>query len=112
MTSYEIFGPLANNQEHVLELWPKAFKQYLKLLGFNKAARKEMFHWMEHGLNWEKLHETEDDKAMSLKDLRKHFYNDIFYCSDRMCMDRLMRIHWLYWRIIERIKTIEERIAQ
>lgn len=53
--------------------------------------------------NWERIWETDDDKAMPFEDLFNETCCEIAYCSDRMSWDRFMRINWRYQRLKDRM---------
>jgi len=79
-----------------LKYWKPLFVLVLLRWGFNTKSAKKLFEFGEYGHNWEKLHETEEEKKKTLEEKLKDFYGYIGYCSDRMGFDRLFRIHFIY----------------
>ncbi len=56
--------------------------------------------------NWKKMWLTEEEKAENAESISTALIGDIFYCSDRMSWDRLVRINWQYQRLLKRIIAI------
>ena len=46
--------------------------------------------------NWNHLWMTDDEKKKPVNEWLNDFMADVFYCSDRWSLDRLMRCHWMY----------------
>lgn len=53
--------------------------------------------------NWKKMWLTEEEKSENAESISTALIGDIFYCSDRMSWDRLVRINWQYQRLLKRI---------
>ena len=75
--------------------WHEIFSKVCRLLGFNKSAAKILWNQLAHG-NWEHLHETDEERNRSTDEWLDAFSSDVFYCSDRWTLDRLMRCHWQF----------------
>ncbi len=58
--------------------------------------------------NWEKLWPTSEEKTMPTDEICRVFIWDIYYCSDRMSWDRLVRINWQYHRLLRRMEEENE----
>ena len=54
--------------------------------------------------NWKKMWLTAEEENESDEDICVGLLGDIFYCSDRMSWDRLVRINWQYQRLLKRIR--------
>lgn len=79
----------------VTDDWHKVFISVCKHLGINKRSADVLFEQMCMG-NWEHLHQTDGEKVISVDDWFSRFLWDVFYCSDRWSIDRLMRCHWYF----------------
>ena len=75
--------------------WHEIFSHVCKLLGFNKSATKILWKELAYG-NWTHLHETDEERNRSADEWLDAFSIDMFYCSDRWSLDRLMRCHWQF----------------
>lgn len=71
-----------------------------------KEAIRWFFRYACWG-NWEKIHETDEEKKITINELAQDLVDEIFYCSDRWSWDRLLRTHWIYQRIKLRTKYLE-----
>ena len=79
----------------VEEYWHRTFNCVAKRLGFNKATRRILWDDLVMG-NWERLHQTDEERHMTSDEWLDKLYWDVFYCSDRWSLDRLTRCHWMY----------------
>lgn len=79
----------------VRERWHRTFCCVARLLGFNRATTRILWEDLVHG-NWERLHQTDEERLLSPDSWLGKLRDDVFYCSDRWCLDRLTRCHWLY----------------
>ena len=52
--------------------------------------------------NWERLHLTSVEKVLDADVFADELLDDLWYSSDRWSWDRVLRIQWLYQRVIER----------
>ena len=59
--------------------------------------------------NWERMHETNAEKALGAKDYAELLRGDVWYCSDRWSWDRVIRVQWLYKRLRDRV---EEEVCE
>lgn len=78
---------------HDLQKWEHFLDKYLVAKGWEPKARKQFIEMGDGGFNYRLLH---------IKTDYKDFYDDVFYCSDRMHIDRLLRCHIQYRTIIKR----------
>ena len=53
--------------------------------------------------NWQRLWLTDEDKTISASAFAVKLVGEVFYASDRMSWDRLLRINWLYLRLKEKL---------
>lgn len=75
--------------------WRKLFIYICqKEFGFSKRNAQYMFDELGHS-NWNYL-PAASDEAKTENDLLGSFLSDVFYCSDRWSLDRLLRCHWKY----------------
>ena len=81
--------------EGVERRWHQAFNCVLAYFDVPKKARG--FFWEELVVgNWDRLHQTEEEKKLKAADWAEKLRWEVFYCSDRWSVDRLCRCHWLY----------------
>lgn len=81
-----------NNIDNIIEIrseWHHLFDLILYYFGFNKKARYEMWR----SLYAEKRYGEENATVNELFD---NFSYYLSYCSDRWCLDRIMRTHWKF----------------
>lgn len=84
----------------VMEDYPKMMRKVLRHeFGLSKNAAKEFVDTACEG-NWLKLHETDVERETSSEVYAKMILGDIHYCSDRWGWDRILRIQWLYRRLV------------
>ena len=57
--------------------------------------------------NWQRMHETHIEANVDADVYAKELLGDVFYCSDRWSWDRVIRVQWLYQRIVERLRSKE-----
>lgn len=67
---------------------------------------KSLFRDLGYG-NWEHLWETDGEKQKTIDELCETLRWEVFYCSDRMTWDRLLRTHWIWQRIQDRLRMEE-----
>lgn len=85
--------------------WHEIFSHVCRILGFNKSATKILWNELAYG-NWKHLHETDEERSKSAEEWLDDFSSDVFYCSDRWSLDRLMRCHWQFRQWKRRIKAV------
>lgn len=87
----------------IAHAYPKVFEA---LCCYNYRLPKRivdnMFANLAYG-NWERMWETDEDKKKTVADLCNMLKWEVFYISDRMSWDRLIRTHWIWQRICDRI---------
>lgn len=89
------------NMKELKKNWEIAFMYILDSWHYPKSVKNDLWNWGEHGNNWDILHiENTKYKDYTKKQLIEEFSGDVFYCSDRMSLDRLLRCHWLYQQIL------------
>lgn len=88
------------NWQLVVRYYPKMFEA-ICLYNFKlpKQIIKSMFEDLCYG-NWKRLWETDEEHKKTVTDLCNDLRWEVFYCSDRMSWDRLIRIHWI-WQCIK-----------
>ena len=59
--------------------------------------------------NWERLHMTSIENRISAEWFADELLDDLWYSSDRWSWDRVLRIQWLYRRLVD--KCIHAEIA-
>lgn len=79
----------------VRERWRRTFCCVARFLGFNRATTRILWEDLVYG-NWEHLHQTDEERLLSPDLWLGKLRDDVLYCSDRWCLDRLTRCHWLY----------------
>lgn len=80
----------------VERLWRQVFEAVLMRERFTRRAIDYMWDNLAQG-NWEHMHQTGAERAMTADEWLEAFRDDVFYCSDRWSLDRLTRCHWT-WR--------------
>ena len=70
--------------------------------GIKRKTAKNIANNLGYG-NWQKLWQTDEEKAASIQRYAHMLIGEVFYASDRMSWDRLLRINWTYLRMIERL---------
>ena len=53
--------------------------------------------------NWDRMHETGPEKALTAGQYADELLGLVTYASDRLCWDRVLRIQWLYMRLRDRV---------
>lgn len=67
--------------------WEDFLRRYLAFRKWNTDAIDDFWEWGLDGFNnWD----------LQKPSTHKEFFDEVFYCSDRMSMDRLFRCHVLY----------------
>lgn len=84
-----------DNIKSVTSGWHKTFVSVCRGLGINRHSANVLFRGMCDG-NWEHLHQTQDEQVKTSEDWFADLIGDVFYCSDRWSIDRLMRCHWYF----------------
>lgn len=86
--------------------WHTLFVKVCKYFGINKSSANVLWEDMCLG-NWHHLWMTDDEKKKPANEWLDDFIADVFYCSDRWSLDRLMRCHWTYrqWVYRQRISA-------
>lgn len=79
----------------VTDGWHKVFVGVCKHLGINRRSANVLFENMCLG-NWKHLHQTDGESEFTSDIWFDKFLWDVFYCSDRWSVDRLMRCHWCF----------------
>ena len=75
--------------------WHAIFNDVCYGMGFSNKNTNMM--WTElAGGNWKHLHKSDSEEEKTAEDWFDAFCHDVFYCSDRWSLDRLMRCHWLH----------------
>ena len=92
----------------VMEDYPKMMVKVLRHeLGFTKDAAKR-FVWYACEGNWLKLHETDVERVMSSYGYARILLGDLHYISDRLSFDRILRVQWLYQRLVRKCRIDKE----
>ena len=89
--------------EGVAERWHHTFCCIAEYLGFNRQSRRILWNELVYG-NWERLHMTDAEEEYTPDHWLSCLGDDVWYCSDRWCLDRLTRCHWLYRKYMECVK--------
>lgn len=86
----------SSNRKNI-KRWKNLFSEVLSNWGFEENAISKLFEWgAEYGHNWEKLHPSSEEESKTSEEILDKFWGEVYYCSDRMSLDRLFRCHWLY----------------
>lgn len=87
----------------IIDAYPKVFEA---LCCYNYRLPKRivdnMFANLAYG-NWERMWETDEDRRKTVAELCNMLKYEVYYICDRMSWDRLIRTHWIWHRICDRI---------
>lgn len=102
------FAGLKDSQE-IIDAYPHMFDA-ICCYCFHLPNRitKSLFRDLGYG-NWEHLWETDEEKQKTIDELCETLRWEVFYCSDRMTWDRLLRTHWIWQRIQDRLRWGENK---
>lgn len=100
MKFYKNYRGNYDNVDGVANDWHTLFVKICKYFGINKSSANVLWEDMCIG-NWEHLWKTDEEKVKTSNDWLDAFMSDVFYCSDRWSLDRLMRCHWMYRQYID-----------
>ena len=86
----------------VREAYPKMMRKVLKeRFGMPKKAAKLFIDDACWG-NFDKMHETRIEKHAEAEFYAEELRDEVWYCSDRWSWDRVIRVQWLYRRLVDR----------
>ena len=80
----EVIEITCSKPQDVSIKWIIIFSKYLEFKGFNDTSIREL---------WKT--QFQYDKDVTIDD----FYEELHYCADRMCLERLFRLHGMYWKL-------------
>lgn len=93
--------------EETIAMYPEVFHAMCTYnFKLKKQTIDDMFKTLAYG-NWEHLWETDEEKKVTINELCQELRWEVYYISDRMSWDRLIRTHWIWQRIMSR-KMVEE----
>lgn len=107
MEMCDYIGKHEPEPKEVTKRWRRVFEVVLIREQFNKHAIDYMWKYLAEG-NWEHLHQTDEEQGMSADDWLEAFRWEVFYCSDRWSLDRLMRCHWLWRQWTQQLREEEQ----
>lgn len=88
----------------VKDEYPVMMREVLvNLFGMKRKGAKFFIENACYG-NWERLHETAIEKCADAEDYAELLLSEVWYCSDLWTWDRVMRVQWLYQRLVERCR--------
>lgn len=82
--------------QHYTKEWKKLFFLIIKDLKMGKKAGKVLWNWFGVTNNWEKLWCNDEEEKRRADEWKDFFVWEVFYCSDRWSLDRLLRVQWLF----------------
>ena len=92
----------------VMEDYPRMMRKVLRHeFGLSKSAAKEFVDTACEG-NWLKLHMTDVEEYVGSDSYSQMILNEVHYCSDRWSYDRVMRVQWLYRRLVRACRIDDE----
>lgn len=90
--------------EETIAMYPEVFRAMCSYnFKLNKQTIDDMFKSLAYG-NWKHFWETDEDKKKNIDELCEELRSEVFYISDRMSWDRLIRTHWIWQRIMDRTR--------
>lgn len=81
-------------------LWRETFEAFLIANRFTRKSIDYMWDCLALG-NWKHLWQTDEEKERTTEEWLEWFRIEVWYCSDRWNLDRLIRCHWA-WRQYKR----------
>ena len=93
--------------DEVEDDWRKCFVASADVLGISRKSANVLYHGFGQG-NWEHLHLFDEERGYSLDKWASDFAYDLFYCSDRWSVERMLRVHWLFRQWEEAQKREDE----
>ena len=105
----EWFGDhIGADPTEVMNDYPRMMRKVLRQrFGLSKKAAKDFVRYACEG-NWSKLHETDVEKDADSELYARMILGDVHYCSDRWSWGRVIRIQWLYRRLVQKCEREEE----
>ena len=92
----------------VMADYPKMMCKVLRhKFGLSKSAAKVFVRTACEG-NWLKLHETDVEKHVGSDVYAEMILGELFYISDRISFDRILRVQWLYQGLVRKCHEDEE----
>ena len=73
----------------------------------SKKASKSVIDSLGYG-NWKHLWMTDEEKSKSIEEIKDTLIGEIFYCSDRWSWDRVLRVNWVFLRLLEKLNSVEK----
>lgn len=92
---YELIDPVAYDLTTLPQDWKKVFMSVCKSFGINKRGANNLFDSLCN-TNCDFLAVAKYEIDNTITELLEALKSDVFYCSDRWCIDRLIRNHWRY----------------
>lgn len=95
---YYHMANLGDTFEDIHKNWYNCFSTILKtkFIGFNDLSISTLFYHFDM-LNWKALHKENTEYCNTpTTELIEIFKADVNYISDRVSLDRLFRVHWLF----------------
>lgn len=93
----------------VRDAYPAMMRKVLKHeFGIKRKAADRLIREACEG-NWRKLHETDVERNADAGQFADMLRWDVLYSSDRWSFDRVLRIQWLYRRLVSRCERWEAR---
>lgn len=88
--------------EETIAMYPEVFRAMCSYnFELKQRTIKDMFDSLAYG-NWKHLWENDEEKKKNIDELCEELRSEVFYISDRMSWDRLIRTHWIWQRIMNR----------
>ena len=82
-------------------LWKEFFILAMEEEGIKGESVERLFKWGEHGYNWKALwRENTEFKDHTTEKLLESFQSETLYIYDRLSLDRIFRVHWLYQKVM------------
>lgn len=103
---YNLINKFAHleTSEETIAMYPEVFRAMCSYnFKLNKQTIDDMFESLAYG-NWNRFWETDEDKKKNIDELCEELRSEVFYISDRMSWDRLIRTHWIWQRIMDRMR--------
>lgn len=92
------------SSDEVINTYPKVFSYFcIYNFALDDITINSLFVGLAQG-NWNRFWETDEDKKKNIDELCEELRSEVFYISDRMSWDRLIRTHWIWQRIMDRMR--------
>ena len=92
--------------KRVCDEYPEMMRKVLESFLIGSEAADEFIKCACAG-NWERMHLTSLEMWINADTFANVLLDEVWYCSDRWSWDRVIRVQWLYRRLVDRCRRAE-----